>query len=316
MCIHHNTYVNRGYEKDEDLVVLCDECHKKFHDIQLHSVGSINKEKKDSNKNKTVKDVEYITEYIPEKTPTQMPFIMFDKNLITTPEFIKDKNKLPLILAYLKINSALNGKVGVSINMLINSIGYKPNSRKGQINSKVRNALIKLKSEEHIIIDKNIDLATIRPSECFIVKLNYDNENNIFTPKGSYVILTEKEFNAITQGGGSCDRLNLLNVFLNIKSCIKFDGIELPICHPSHRALIVKCGLSSIGNINNIIKELTQLEILYTYNSGRYIDNNGNVRYVNSFYALEDNILIPESCDKQIREYYSMQGILIDRFIK
>lgn len=31
--VHHNTYENRGCEKDEDLVVLCNECHKKHHGI-------------------------------------------------------------------------------------------------------------------------------------------------------------------------------------------------------------------------------------------------------------------------------------------
>lgn len=30
--VHHNTYENRGCEKDEDLVVLCENCHAKFHD--------------------------------------------------------------------------------------------------------------------------------------------------------------------------------------------------------------------------------------------------------------------------------------------
>lgn len=30
--VHHNTYENRGNEKDEDLIVLCEDCHKKFHD--------------------------------------------------------------------------------------------------------------------------------------------------------------------------------------------------------------------------------------------------------------------------------------------
>lgn len=29
--VHHNTYENRGHEKDEDLVVLCFDCHQKFH---------------------------------------------------------------------------------------------------------------------------------------------------------------------------------------------------------------------------------------------------------------------------------------------
>ena len=30
--VHHNTYENRGNEKDEDLIVLCQKCHGKFHD--------------------------------------------------------------------------------------------------------------------------------------------------------------------------------------------------------------------------------------------------------------------------------------------
>ena len=30
--VHHNTYENRGQEKDQDLVVLCQKCHGKFHD--------------------------------------------------------------------------------------------------------------------------------------------------------------------------------------------------------------------------------------------------------------------------------------------
>lgn len=29
--VHHNTYENRGEEKDEDLIVLCQDCHSKFH---------------------------------------------------------------------------------------------------------------------------------------------------------------------------------------------------------------------------------------------------------------------------------------------
>ena len=30
--VHHNTYKNRGNEDLKDLVVLCRECHSKFHD--------------------------------------------------------------------------------------------------------------------------------------------------------------------------------------------------------------------------------------------------------------------------------------------
>jgi len=33
--VHHNTYENRGEEKDEDLITLCKNCHGKFHDKQI-----------------------------------------------------------------------------------------------------------------------------------------------------------------------------------------------------------------------------------------------------------------------------------------
>jgi 5-methylcytosine-specific restriction endonuclease McrA len=30
--VHHRTYERRGYERYEDLIVLCDKCHKLFHE--------------------------------------------------------------------------------------------------------------------------------------------------------------------------------------------------------------------------------------------------------------------------------------------
>lgn len=32
LCVHHITYENLGEEKDEDLVVLCQRCHRQLHD--------------------------------------------------------------------------------------------------------------------------------------------------------------------------------------------------------------------------------------------------------------------------------------------
>ena len=33
--VHHITYVNIPYEKDEDLITVCDKCHKKLHRIDI-----------------------------------------------------------------------------------------------------------------------------------------------------------------------------------------------------------------------------------------------------------------------------------------
>ena len=38
--IHHNTYENLGKEEKEDLIALCCECHKKFHNIVKNGVSS------------------------------------------------------------------------------------------------------------------------------------------------------------------------------------------------------------------------------------------------------------------------------------
>ena len=43
LVVHHNTYENRGCENDADLVVLCDVCHKKFHNIQSDVIQMNNK---------------------------------------------------------------------------------------------------------------------------------------------------------------------------------------------------------------------------------------------------------------------------------
>ena len=34
---HHRSYVNLGCEKPKDVIVLCSECHGKFHDILTHT---------------------------------------------------------------------------------------------------------------------------------------------------------------------------------------------------------------------------------------------------------------------------------------
>lgn len=271
-----------------------------------------------------------------------MPFIAFDKDFVTSKVMI-DENRLPLIMAYLKINSSLSGKIGLSINTLVKGIGYKPNPRETKINSKIINGLQKLQESKDIIINeginykakkdtsvtdeedikkweekrsKSLDISKLSHNECFIIQINYHKEDNVFIPKGNYVILTEKEFTTITQTKTRRDTRTLLNVYLNIKKHINFDGVSSPLCYPAHRTLVRACNLSSIGTINNIVNELVSFGLLYTYNPGKYINKKGKYRNANSFYALEDGILKPEVCDNQMKDYYVMQGIEINNFIK
>lgn len=32
--VHHRTYERRGNEQNNDIIVLCEDCHRKFHDIE------------------------------------------------------------------------------------------------------------------------------------------------------------------------------------------------------------------------------------------------------------------------------------------
>jgi hypothetical protein len=237
------------------------------------------------------------------------PFIKFDKKFLKTKEA---RSKLPLVMAYLRINGAINGNVGISINLIVEKIGYKPDIHKNKINSKVIGELLWLQQHNHIYIMANTD--NIKGNDCFIIQINKDC--NIFEPEKDFVILTEAEFNIITQTETTCDKQDLLNVFLNIKKFMSFDKVSANLCYPSHTTLCNDCKISSTGAMNNIVKELIDIKVLYTYNSGRYIDNKENIRYANSFYSVEEKELNPHSCDEIIRNYYSSQGIIVERFIK
>lgn len=208
----------------------------------------------------------------------------------------------------------MNGIVGTSIKLLCETIGYIPNRSEGKINEKIIKSLKWLEERKHISIMTDINKLEI--NDCFLIKIN--NDNNIYNFDKDYVILTEKEFNIITTYvlKGRRNRENLLNVYLNIKKFMSFDKDNIPLCYPSHTTLCRDCNISSKGTINNIISCLVDMGLLYIYNSGRFEDSNGNIKYANNFYALEEGVLKPEMCDDIMKNYYLNQGVIIKKFIK
>ena len=215
-------------------------------------------------------------------------------------------------MAYLKIYSSMSGYVGLSINTLVKRIGYKPDRHDGKINSIVTKTLIDLEKMGQIFILDNFD--KINSNECFIIQIN--DESELFYPESDYVILSENEFNTIVNTSEKCDRQDLLNVFLNIKKYINMGKDFNKACYPSHKTLCRDCNISSTGTINKLTDVLVNIGLLYKYNSGKYIDSKGKVKFANSFYALEQDSLDQNACDELIKSYYSSQGIVIDNFIK
>lgn len=234
-----------------------------------------------------------------------------------------------LVASYLKLNSPLNNNIGTSINIIAEKIGYKPDNHKNKINDKIKETLTLLIDQKDIFIEsrlfwsnktkwiqKDILLSDLVATECIVIHINEDSK--LFYTDDQYVVLTETEFLTIVQSATKTriDREEILNVYLNIKKFMNFDKNSASLCYPSHTTLCRDCNISSTGAMNNIINCLIDMGLLYKYNSGRFKDNNDNVRYANNFYALEDGVLKPDICDEIIRNYYSSQGIIIKEFIK
>lgn len=212
-------------------------------------------------------------------------------------------------MAYLRIYSARNGIIGTSINAISKKIGYEPNTNAGRINKKIIESLKWLVQKEYVTI--NIDIDNALSNNYFDITLN-----NIFDCNTNYVILTECEFDIITNADTKKkNKENLLRVFLNIKKYMSFSKDNIQLCYPSHSTLCRDCNISSKGAMNNIIADLVSMGLLYTYNPGRFIDK-GKVKYANNFYALENGILLPDMCDEIMLNYYFTQGITIKQFIK
>lgn len=240
-------------------------------------------------------------------------YIKFDKKLIQVKQL---KKRLFLIMSYLKIYSSMSGYIGLTIDTLVEKIGYKIDRHDGKINDIVRNTLTELEKQGDIYILEK--LVNIKNNNFFIIQIN--DVSDLFYPESDYVILNEKEFTTITavttDTVEKCDKQELLNVYLNIKKFINMGKGSDKFCYPSHITLCRNCNISSTGTMNKLILALVSMGVLFTYNSGQYEDIKGSLKYANSFYAVDDKVLNPEKCDDIIKSYYNSQGITVERFIK
>jgi len=234
-------------------------------------------------------------------------YVTFNKDLIKQKDL---PDKLLLVMAYLRLYCARNGTISTSINIISKKIGYKPNYREGKINDQIIKCINWLLEREYLTINDNV--SDILNNDCFEILLS-----DSFNCDSNFVVLNETEFDYITLS--KIQRRNkedLIKVYLNIKKYMSFSKDNIQLCYPSHSTLCRDCNISSKGAMNNIIADLVNIGLLYTYNPGRFIDNKGNVKYANNLYALEDGILLPNICDEIMLNYYFTQGITINEFIK
>lgn len=247
---------------------------------------------------------------------------IFSKDLLL--EKRNKKYKKLLLCAYLKLYSPINGNIGIGINHLVKRFGYTPNYHKGKINSNIKHSIKNLKLHNDISIckwnDKNeeedmeiCEIESISGTEFIMIHIKSDSA--LFYPSGKYVILKESEFNKIVSSTTKLDKEDILNVFLNIKKYMSFRDDAKHFCFPSHRSLCSDCHITSTGLINGIIQHLESIGLIYVYNAGRYYDRNGTLKNTNNFYGLTSDDIIPEECNKMVKDYYSLQGVTINELL-
>lgn len=251
---------------------------------------------------------------------------MFDENLFVMyeKEFIKRKDiddRVLLVLAFLMLNVNARGKVGTTLENIINNIGYIPNRNSGKINDIIIGQLKWLQKNKYIFINTG---ETITPKGYLEIQIN--KRNNIFDMKTidsngeiktkPHVSLTEREYKKITTSKTKANKGILIRVFLSIKSYISFDKYSPNICFPSQLTIAKNCGLKSVGyTVNNAIKELVKMRILFEHVTGGYKDKDGNVRNANNVYAVEPAQL--KVANQIMLDYYNGQkGLKIDKFIR
>ncbi len=234
-------------------------------------------------------------------------YITYKKKEIRDPEF---DGRLMLLMAYIMMNANLKGCVGTTLETIIKDIGYIPNRHKGMINEVIIGYLMWLEECDHISIVN--ECSKITPKGFIQIRVN-KNSDLFNIGNEPYTSLTEREYNKITTFDTGISRGTLLKVFLNIKSYINFASETAIAAYPSQSSISRHCGVS-LQTVNNAIKELVRMKVLFEHVTGLYKTKTGAVRNAINAYAVEPSEL--KGIEQELIDYYKGRGVKIDSFIK
>lgn len=230
-----------------------------------------------------------------------------------------------LLLAYLKLYSSYDGLVNTSINDIVLHCGYSPNGRKDKINSDFINLLKQLQDEEHIEIKQlqlhkgyvDKDIFDLKPNEIFTIEFNPNDEE--FNPVSKYCTLYKPIFEKICFTDTITDKATLLRIYLSILKRIDRTLGHDNTTFPSLNKLQKECTASSTKTINQGVKELEELKVIYIHRSGKFKNAKDKWQFANNIYGVTPDTIIgnEEQIEDNIKSYYqNNQHITIDRFIK
>lgn len=204
-------------------------------------------------------------------------------------------------------NITLLGRINLTIDNLVNECGYTPNKHSNKSNDTFKNIIKELIHKEYFTTDCDID--NIWNNQMFTLKLS--DKKDIFSAQSNFVLLTIEEFDKIVKNETKVNKAVVLATYIYIKQFITIDNDEngyfSKIAYPSKYGMQKKLGISSKTTIENAIKDLINLKMLYEYVGGFYEDENGEFAPVNNVFALDEKEL--KYAEKELCNYYKVDKI-------
>lgn len=215
--------------------------------------------------------------------------------------------KILLVVAYLRKYATRLGVVRMTIEDLIRECGYSRDRHRGGSDEQFKSILSLLIREGKITYDG--DLSALKYSDFIQIKVN---EGKLFHAKDNFVLLTIKEFDAITSSNIPSKEVALA-VYLLIKKHIYIDDNEnstyAKVAYPSKYGIAKRIGVNSKSTVEVAIERLVSIGMLYEHVGGFYKKENGLFYPTNNVYALTYDDLKACDCDKVLADYYHVEKI-------
>lgn len=170
--------------------------------------------------------------------------------------------KYYLIILYLRKHVQTFGQVTLTLNDLLQEIGYSIKTNNKSIYSDFRE-IIKTELINKGYASCNTDIFVVKPNDLFYLQLSY--ERNVFFTEDSFVQITISEYEKICSLSSKISKSILLGIYLYIKQYIMdYPGDIAPvkISFPS-KSQIAKGLDTSIQTVENGLSVLESYKLIY-----------------------------------------------------
>lgn len=170
--------------------------------------------------------------------------------------------KYYLIILYLRKHVQTFGQVALTLNDLLQEIGYSTKTNNKSIYSDFRE-IIKTELINKGYASCNTDIFVVKPNDLFYLQLSY--ERNVFFTEDNFVQITISEYEKICSLSSKINKSILLGIYLYIKQYIMdYPGDIAPakISFPS-KSQIAKGLDTSIQTVENGLSVLESYKLIY-----------------------------------------------------